>query len=85
MICSDNDVEKLCRYSLICYSHMNPNYTIFVDFFLCVKNIEHQSLISFLLLTSIYYKQFAFSNCWDSCCTCPVSSNYLVSVKLQRV
>ena len=33
---------------------MNLNYTIFVDFFLYVKNIEHQTLVSFLLLTSIY-------------------------------
>jgi hypothetical protein len=50
MICSDNDVEKLCRYSLICYSHMNPNYTIFVDFFLCVKNIEQSKpyIVSFV-------------------------------------
>jgi len=32
---------------------MNLYYTIFVDFFLYVKNIEHQTLVSFLLLTSI--------------------------------
>ena len=37
----------------ICYTHMNLNYTIFVDFSY-VKNIEHQTLVSFLLLTSIY-------------------------------
>jgi hypothetical protein len=30
MICSD-DVKKLCWYCLICYAHMNLNYTIFVD------------------------------------------------------
>ena len=33
MICSDNDIEKFCWYCLICYAHMNLNYTIFVDFF----------------------------------------------------
>jgi hypothetical protein len=33
---------------------MNLNYTIFVDFFLYVKNIEHQTFLSFFLLTSIY-------------------------------
>ena len=34
----DNDVEKFCLYCLICYAHMNLNYTIFVDFFsLCNK------------------------------------------------
>jgi hypothetical protein len=38
MICSDNDVEKFCWFCLICYAHMNLNYTIFVDFFsLCKK------------------------------------------------
>jgi hypothetical protein len=37
------------------YAHMNLNYTIFVDFFLYVKHIEHQTLVSFLLLTSIYF------------------------------
>ena len=38
MICSDNDVEKCCWYCLICYAHMNLNYTIFVDFLsLCKK------------------------------------------------
>jgi hypothetical protein len=35
MICSDNDVEKFCWYCLICYAHINLNYTIcivsFVD------------------------------------------------------
>ena len=37
-ICSDNDVEKCCWYCLICYAHMNLNYTIFVDFVsLCKK------------------------------------------------
>ena len=44
----------LCWYCLICYAHMNLNYTIFVDVFsLHVNNIEHQTLVSFLLLTSI--------------------------------
>jgi hypothetical protein len=52
MICSGNDVEKFCWYCLICYAHMNLNYT----FFLYVKNIEHQTLVSFLLLTSIYHR-----------------------------
>jgi hypothetical protein len=38
MICSNNDVEKFCWFCLICYDHMNLNYTIFVDFFsLCKK------------------------------------------------
>ena len=55
MICSDNDVDKFCWYCLICYAHMNLNYTIFVDFFLYVKNIKHQTLVSFLWLTSIYF------------------------------
>ena len=32
MICSDNDVEKLCWYCFICNAYMNINYTIFVDF-----------------------------------------------------
>jgi len=32
---------------------MNLNYTIFVDFFLYVKNIEHETLISFILLISM--------------------------------
>ena len=37
MICSDN-VDKFSWYFLICYAHMNLNYTIFVDFFsLCQK------------------------------------------------
>jgi hypothetical protein len=37
-MCSDNDVEKFCWYCLICYAHMNLNYTIFVDFVsLCKK------------------------------------------------
>jgi hypothetical protein len=53
MICSNNDVEKFCWFCLICYDHMNLNYTIFVDFFLYVKNIEHQILVLFILLTSI--------------------------------
>jgi hypothetical protein len=67
MICSDNDVEKFCWYCLICYAHMNLNYTIFVDIsFLYVKNIDHQTLVSFLLLTSMYnciipYKCLFFS------------------------
>ena len=51
MICSVDDVKKFCWY---CYAHMNLNYTIFVDFFLYVKTFEHQTLVSFLLLTSIY-------------------------------
>ena len=38
MICSDSDVEKFCWYCLICYAHMNLNYTI----------------VSFLLLTSVF-------------------------------
>jgi hypothetical protein len=38
MVCSDNDVEKLCWYCLIFYAHMNLNYTIFGDFFsICKK------------------------------------------------
>ena len=32
MICSDNDIEKCCWYYLICYAHMNLNYTIFFQF-----------------------------------------------------
>jgi hypothetical protein len=39
MICSDNDVEKFCWYCLICYAHMNLNYTIFVDFFFSMEKI----------------------------------------------
>jgi hypothetical protein len=35
---------------------MNQNYTIFDDFFLYVKHIEHQTPVSFLLLTSICYR-----------------------------
>ena len=54
MICSDNDLEKFCWHCLTCYAHMNLNYTIFVDIFLYVKIIEHQILVTFLLLTSIY-------------------------------
>jgi hypothetical protein len=55
MICSDNDVEEFCWYCLIFYAHMNLNYTIFVVFFIFyVKNIELQTLVSFLLLTSIH-------------------------------
>jgi hypothetical protein len=54
MICSDNDVEKFCWYCLICYAYMNINYTIFVDFIFSVKNIEYQTLVSFLSLTSIF-------------------------------
>jgi hypothetical protein len=45
MICFDNDVEKFCWYCLICYAHMNLNYTIFADLFLYVKHIEHQTLV----------------------------------------
>jgi hypothetical protein len=38
MICSDNDIEKCCWYCLICYAHMNLNYTIFFNLFsLCKK------------------------------------------------
>jgi hypothetical protein len=38
MICSDNDIEQFCWYCLICYAHLNLNYTIFVNFFsLCKK------------------------------------------------
>jgi hypothetical protein len=33
---------------------MNINYTIFVDFIFSVKNIEYQTLVSFLSLTSIF-------------------------------
>jgi hypothetical protein len=33
MTCSYNYVEKFCWYYFICYTHMNLNYTIFVDFF----------------------------------------------------
>jgi hypothetical protein len=43
----DNDVEKFCLYCLICYAHMNLNYTIFVDFFSLCKHIEHQTLYRF--------------------------------------
>jgi epoxyqueuosine reductase QueG len=32
MICYDNDVEKCFWYCLICYAHVNLNYTIFFDF-----------------------------------------------------
>jgi hypothetical protein len=55
MICSDNDVEEFYWYCLICYAHMNLNYTIFVVFFysLC-KKYWASNPVSFLLLTSIY-------------------------------
>ena len=64
MICSDNDIEKFCWYCLICYAYMNLNYTIFVDLFLYVKNIEHQILVSFLLLTCIYLLSM-FCSAWS--------------------
>ena len=28
---------------------------------------------------------FSFSNCWDSCCICPVNSIALISVRLQSI
>ena len=40
--------EKFCWYCLICYVHMNLNNTICDDFFSLCKNIEHQTLVSFL-------------------------------------
>jgi hypothetical protein len=48
MICSDNDVEKFCWYCFICYAHMNLNYTIFVDIFLCKKNAWNPCIVSFV-------------------------------------
>jgi hypothetical protein len=54
MICSDIDVDKFSWYYLIiCYAHMNFNYTIFVDFFSLCNKIEHQTLVLFLSLTSM--------------------------------
>jgi hypothetical protein len=50
MISSDNDVEKFCWYCLICYVHMNLNYTIFLDFFsLCKKyRASNPCIVSFV-------------------------------------
>jgi hypothetical protein len=48
MLCSDNDVEKFCWYCLICYAHINIDYTIFVDFFsLCKKILSIKPLYGF--------------------------------------
>jgi hypothetical protein len=57
MICSDNDVEQFCWYCLSSYAHMNLNCTIS---FLYVKNIEHQTLVSFVVLTSIIITNWIF-------------------------
>jgi hypothetical protein len=57
IICSVNYVKKFCWY---CYAHMNLNYTICVDFVLYVKAFEHQTLVSFLLLTNQYLS-------WNCC------------------
>jgi hypothetical protein len=51
MICSDNDVETFCWYYLICYDHINLNYTICS---LYVKHTKHQTLVSFVLLTGTF-------------------------------
>jgi hypothetical protein len=50
MICSDNDIEKCCWYYLICYAHMNLNYTIFFNLFsLCKKYWESNHwIVSFV-------------------------------------
>jgi hypothetical protein len=50
MICSDNDVEKFCWYCLICYAHMNLNYTHFVDFYSLCKQYwaSNKCIVSFV-------------------------------------
>jgi len=50
MISCDNDVEKFCWYCLICYAHMNLNYTIFVDLLsLCKKYLaSNPCIVSFV-------------------------------------
>ena len=50
MICSDNDVEKFCWYCLICYAHMNLNYTIFIDLFSLCKTYwaSNPCIVSFV-------------------------------------
>ena len=46
MICSDNDIGKFCWYC--CCTHMNLNYTIFVDLFsLCKKILSIKPLYRF--------------------------------------
>jgi uncharacterized membrane protein len=63
MICSDNDVNfflLILTYLLCPYESKLYDFCRF--FFLYVKNVEHQTLVSFLLLASIYTngKKFAF-------------------------
>jgi hypothetical protein len=50
MICSDNDVEKMCWYCLICNAHMNLNYTIFFDLFSVCKTYwaSNPCIVSFV-------------------------------------
>ena len=47
-------IMMLINFVGIALFAMPINYTIFADFFLYVKNIEHQTLVLFHLLTSIY-------------------------------
>jgi len=69
MICSDNDVEKFCWYCLICYAHMNLNYTIFVDFFSLCKTYwaSNPCIVSFVdLLSNIYNRiEHKFYNLYE--------------------
>lgn len=53
MTCSDNNVEKLCWYCLICFAHININYTFLSIYLIFVQNIEYWLFVSSLLLTSI--------------------------------
>ena len=56
MTCSYNDVEKLCCYCFICYTHMNLNYTSFVIFFCLCKILSIKPLCHFFcwsILTNI--------------------------------
>jgi hypothetical protein len=66
MICSVNDVEKFCWYCLINYAHIILNYTIFVDLFLYVWNIESiKSLYRFFCRLL----HFTYASCRAKCLT----------------
>ena len=76
MICSNNDVEKLCWYCLICY--MNLNYTIFVDFFsLCKKYWTSNPCIVFCCwLVYVQYGSLDVTKLWKWCiCRITIATN----------
>jgi hypothetical protein len=71
-------------------AHMNINYTNFVDFFLYVKDIEHQPIVSFLLVyLSALCRSLATSaidiiNSFILCVLCQQAQTYKIPQRKEK-